>query len=384
MSVTERIRTDKNGRRVTRYESEVFVRGERYASQSFKTKASAYAWHDETKKKGASGVDDPGSTLTLGETLSAYQETAFRELRKSSQQSRESRFRYLAESPLAKMLTRDLSPKHIDDWLKWLKGQPTSALVKRQTFLQELKLLSVTLNWYRNEYDHKFTVPIVKRHYKAAFFKPIPVRQQDYYMKANEVIPWLNELKARPDPVYQRFALLMVLTGLRMGEAAGLCWDAIELAEGDSGLIRVIKTLSWDYKTKQPYFQNEAKNDGSIRTVPIIGPVVTMLKEMKKSENQVNSASPIFKTNKGKLLRDNSIRDNFNKAFAACSQNWSGTHIARHTFATMALIAERDLGAVQAALGHTNQRVTAGYAKIVALQSSKVTDNVARMVGLRG
>jgi integrase len=61
---------------------------------------------------------------------------------------------------------------------------------------------------------------------------------------------------------------------------------------------------------------------------------------------------------------------------------WSGTHIARHTFATLALISERDLGAVQAALGHANQRITASYAKIVALQSSKITSNVANLIGL--
>jgi hypothetical protein len=212
VSVTERVRKDKSGKRSIRYEAEVFVRGVRLASQSFQTKAAAYAWHDETKKKFESGADEPGSTLTFGETVSVYQESAFRELRRSSQQSRESRFRYLIESPLAQVLSKDLTPKHIDEWLKWLKGLPTTTLVKRQTFRQELKLLSVILNWFRNEYDHKFTVPIVKRHYKSAFFKPIPVRQQDYYMKPNEVMPWLNALKERPDPVYHRIALLMVLT----------------------------------------------------------------------------------------------------------------------------------------------------------------------------
>ncbi len=81
-------------------------------------------------------------------------------------------------------------------------------------------------------------------------------------------------------------------------------------------------------------------------------------------------------------LRDNTIRDNFNSAFAACKLSWSGTHIARHTFATLALISERDLGAVQAALGHASQKVTAGYAKVVALQTSRTSGRVAEVIGL--
>jgi len=39
---------------------------------------------------------------------------------------------------------------------------------------------------------------------------------------------------------------------------------------------------------------------------------------------------------------------------------------------------------VQAALGHSSQKVTQGYAKVVALQSSRVSGNVARLIGIGG
>ena len=40
---------------------------------------------------------------------------------------------------------------------------------------------------------------------------------------------------------------------------------------------------------------------------------------------------------------------------------WSSTHILRHSYATMALIATRDLSFVQASLGHTSSRMTEKY-----------------------
>ena len=55
---------------------------------------------------------------------------------------------------------------------------------------------------------------------------------------------------------------------------------------------------------------------------------------------------------KGELLKDNSIRSNFNAGFKAVGLDWSGTHIARHTFATLALMSEGKIASVQAALGH--------------------------------
>ena len=103
----------------------------------------------------------------------------------------------------------------------------------------------------------------------------------------------------------------------------------------------------------------------------------------RRRETATVETGPVFQTLRERSPRDNSIKKNFNAAFEAVNLQWRGTHIARHTFATLALISERDIGAVQAALGHLCQKVTAGYAKIVALQNSKVTSNVAEMIGLR-
>ena len=47
------------------------------------------------------------------------------------------------------------------------------------------------------------------------------------------------------------------------------------------------------------------------------------------------------------------------------------THICRHSFGTLALMASGDLSTVQAALGHSDIRETQRYVKVVTLMDGK-------------
>ena len=58
------------------------------------------------------------------------------------------------------------------------------------------------------------------------------------------------------------------------------------------------------------------------------------------------------------------------------------THILRHSYATIALIATRDLSSVQASLGHTDMKVTQQYAKVVALLNRDTAEKTTRAFNL--
>ena len=74
----------------------------------------------------------------------------------------------------------------------------------------------------------------------------------------------------------------------------------------------------------------------------------------------------------------------FNAGFTTLNLPWRSTHILRHSYATMALIATRDLSAVQASLGHTEQKVTQRYAKVVALLSRETAEKTTKAFNLFG
>ena len=64
----------------------------------------------------------------------------------------------------------------------------------------------------------------------------------------------------------------------------------------------------------------------------------------------------LFTDKQGEALKYNAIQSAFNAGFRALKLPWRSTHICRHTFATVALMETKNLSAVQASLGHTQNR----------------------------
>ena len=104
--------------------------------------------------------------------------------------------------------------------------------------------------------------------------------------------------------------------------------------------------------------------------------LIAVLAEAKKRHPK---SSVVFVNRFGRLLNDNTIRLNYNKAFEAAGLPWRATHILRHTNATLA-IKELRAEAVQVNHGHATNKETLGYAKIHAVVNNSVPETVAAML----
>lgn len=376
MSITKLTRTIQ-GKKCTVHRAQVYVRGVRLADRIFETKAAAYAWHDEEKKKLTS---DPSSLaiedqISLQRCAALYFEWARIKHKKSTIQNYEVRLHYLERSQLWNRKVRDIHSGAVDAWLEWLKKEPTAANPGRKSFEKELKLLSAVLNWYRHYKDATYIVPITRRHREIGEYKPVTSRRPDYFARPEEIRAWIGWLRTRRTPVYAELATFMILTGCRVGEAAGLMWDAIDLK---LRMARITRTVHWDHKTRRPTLQNTTKTEESTRTVLLPDVLVALLQDMKaRSENPI-----VFPGMDGGLLKYNAIQSRFNAGFEALNLPWRSTHICRHTYATMALFATRDLTSVQASLGHRSRDVTEKYAKAVALLNSGTAEKTATVFDL--
>ena len=376
MSITKRYRNKK-----LFYEASVYVRGVRLAYKCFIKKTEAHIWHAQEKEKleiNPVSLKKRHSKRTFLEVLGLYKKEKIPLLTISTQQSFEGRCVYFEESPFAKVKMSGLNAEHIDIWLDWLKGHKRVDYSKRKSFVQELRYLSAILHWYHHFIDPSFIVPIVKRHKLKCFYKPVEQRRPDYYMRPEDVRRWVNWLKERygTGSSYWKLASFMVLTGVRVSEACGLKWDTIDL---EKGTARICRKLGWDRRTKRPYIETRVKTKESLRILMLSSEIVEMLKKMKEERPKQEI---VFGDKKGELLTYGAIQAAFSRGFKALDLPWRSTHICRHTYATMALYATRDLSSVQASLGHANQQITEKYAKVVKMLSSDTAEKTAKVFKL--
>ncbi len=372
--IKRRYKSKKHQKPVTYYQAEVFVEGVRVSTKTFTTKREAVFWHEKEKHRFTLSPQSLNDQMLLKECVDKFWEEAQTRMMKSTLQGYQSELPYIYDSPLANVKMSELKGIKVVEWISWLKKQPTAKNKGRKSFIHELKLLSAVLHWYRNFLNEDFNVPITKKHRQMIFYKHNAPRRPDYFIKPDDARRWVEWLKEnRKNPVYWQLATFMLLTGARVGEACGLKWDAIDLEEN---IARVIRRVRWDQQTKRPFLEEVAKTTQSVRLLTLPERLHKILSEMKKE----SVSDLVFANPKGELLIYNAVQTNFNAGFVALDLPWRSTHICRHTYATIALMTTKNLSAVQASLGHTEQKVTQRYAKTVALLSSETGEKTSSAI----
>lgn len=288
----------------------------------------------------------------------------------------QTRMPYLRDTLLAKVRVTDITSKVVDLWLEELLKSPTAKNPGRKSFGKEIELLSNVFNWYRENRNEAFVNPLTNRHREKARYKDVAPRRQDYFIRPEEVRDWIGWLKEHRQPVYWQLATFLVLTGCRIGEACALKWEAIDF---NMRIARVVRTIYWDHHTKHPVLTDTTKTQGSNRIIALPEELLTLLLEMK---NASGGSEWIFPGKKGNALKYNAIQSAFNAGFVALGLPWRSTHICRHTFATISLLATDSLSGVQASLGHTKQSMTEKYAKVVAMLKTGNAEKTASLFGL--
>ena len=372
----------KNGQKKVCYQAQVYVRGFRLQCKTFKNKTEACIWHDKEKEqllKDPSEFHQEKPAVFFSDCFEKYIKEAFPLYKKSTQQSYEARFEYFRKSPLSQVRMDCFNAKCVHYWINWLKKHRTAKNEGRKSFIGELKFLVTILNWYRNFVDEDFNVPITKQHKQLCYYKPIAPKRPDYYARPEELRAWIKWLtEHRGNPVYWRLASFMLLTGARVGEACGMLWEAIDFKQG---MARVVRRIRWDQKTKRPYLEDTTKTEASVRLLVLSDELMNILKQMKEESGEEGL---LFTDKQGEALKYNAIQSSFNAGFKALKLPWRSTHILRHSYATMALIATKDLSSVQASLGHTSSRMTEKYAKVVALLNRDTAEKTTKAFNLFG
>lgn len=183
------------------------------------------------------------------------------------------------------------------------------------------------------------------------------------FLTRDEFAAVLDELPTTHD---QLVAQLLVYTGLRWGEMAGLHHNRLDLGRG---LLRVVET--WDEKSARikPYPKGKRSRD-----VPVPGWLVEKLAELPAPGHGARCglthtagacrSSLVFTTDSGTVMRNSNWSEVWRGAVERADIGHCRIHDLRHTYASWLIQAGIPLAEVGRLMGHVSTQTTARYAHL--------------------
>lgn len=197
---------------------------------------------------------------------------------------------------------------------------------------------------------------------------PKVTRKEPHYYQPEEIDAILEALETVPLK-WKTITYLLIDTGCRRGEAAGLKWESVDLK---SGIITIERALL--YSAKRGVYEGPPKN-GKSRTIRISPETVALLKRHRteqiklrfKNSDRWRNTGYVFTQDNGDRISPDSITDWLNKFSAANGLPHIHPHAFRHTAASTMIANGVDLVTAANELGHSNATITAAiYAHQIA------------------
>lgn len=149
------------------------------------------------------------------------------------------------------------------------------------------------------------------------------------------------------------FVSFMMATGLRIGEASGLSWDAVNLEDGTVQVKAGVRIRGKGLVIKSP------KTDAGTRTPILPRWCLDMLqRRAARNGSSVNRAGPVFPAPIGGRRDPSNTQADLREAFAKAGYGWVTSHVFRKSVATAMDHAGLSSRAAADQLGHANPSMT--------------------------
>lgn len=245
-------------------------------------------------------------------------------------------------------------------WAVQLRGTG----VAPSTVQRIVHLLSASLN-------AAMDAEVIESNPAARIRLPGAAKEQERFLTHDEFDAIREQLPTERD---QLVADVLVSTGLRWSELAGLHWSRIELSRGIVAVVEVYDETSGRMK---PYPKGKRA-----RMVPLTEDLVARLTQYRKDHGRGDSCAVehisgicrsglVFTTN-GRPLRNSNWSPRWRDAVADAGVGHTRIHDLRHTYASWLLQRGIPLAEVGRMLGHVSTQTTSKYAHLAETPSEAI------------
>ena len=149
------------------------------------------------------------------------------------------------------------------------------------------------------------------------------------------------------------FVRLLADTGIRRGEACGLCWDCVNFADNTVTIKRNLQ-----YTPAKGVYMETPKN-GKSRLVDVDPDIMSMLRDLRNSQSAKAISRYVFtQENSFEPMHPQTPTRYFNKFGQRYGTKDFHPHKLRHTSASIAITHGADVVSVSERLGHSDTSVT--------------------------
>lgn len=329
------------------------ARCRKQATSPHPQKKLSYAWACELKAQLEAPPTKEVPTLTFAQLAQRYTELHLPKLKASTRQDQGYRVALLT-ARWGELDVRELTTLHLDRY----QAERRAAGAAPKTIRNELSVVSSLLR-LAQRWGVLDELP--------AIAWPKTPEQEFRWLTEEEAARLLEA--TQEEPLLATLVPVLLYTGLRLGEALALRWDAVDL---EARAIRVRLSYSAG-ETSTP------KSDKG-RTVPLPEVAWRMLATQRLLTAQQER---VWARDDGRQLTKGQLYDVWCRARRAAGLEDVRMHDLRHTYASWLVQRGVQLQRVQSLLGHSDYKMTLRYAHLAPsdlAQAVTVLDNGDRLV----
>lgn len=344
-----RIQTRKGKKRTT-YTATVRMKGFPALARTFDTKGEAKSWAADTEKEMRSGrYQDrrPAEKITFSAALEQYLEQVSSQKRANSERRDKIAANALLKKIRGDVFLADVSPKLIASYRDARLQE-----VSPSTIQKEFALLSHMFNIARKEWGLPVNNPVEN------ISRPKVKNGRTRFLTSDEAQKLLDTAKTSQNKNLYPYLLMLMHTGMRPSEAAGLTWGDVDMT------ARLVNL----YVTKT-----------DMRSVPLTPRVAENLEFIRPAEVQSDMFVFLPNNEVSKFRKDNPclyFRKSYDTVRKKAGLDDVHLHDLRHTAASHLLMAGVDLRTLAEILGHKTMQMVHRYTHLLNDHKLKAIERI--------